>query len=133
MKKVLLLVLLTILTMCSCTNDVSKVSIDYGASEIFTQQDRGEAVDEIIRHFKTWSSGFTLYTVRYGGDDLSQSELEYQKKSYEWIDECAVFYTSFMTPDRDTGFEKNQVHTGWKYILARTKNGLWQIVGRGHG
>lgn len=135
MKKltVLLITVLTVLTLCSCTNDVSKVSIDYGTSEIFTQQDREEAVEEIIAHFKNWSSGFTLYTISYAGDRLSQNELEYQQQQNEWVKECAVFYTSFMTPERDTGFVPEQVHSGWKYILGRADTGSWHIIGRGHG
>lgn len=136
MKKltIILIAILTVITLCSCANDVSNVKIDYGTSQIFTQQDREAAVDEIIGHFKTWSSGFTLYTVEYAGDELSQSELKYQKENNEWIDECAVFYTSFMTPDRDdTGFSPAQVHSMWKYIMGRSDNGSWQIVGRGHG
>jgi len=132
--KILLITILTAFILCGCSNDISNMSIDYGESTIYSEQDMDDATKVILDHFKNWSYGYTLYTVSYSGDEFSLKELEYRRKSNPDIDECIVFYTSFLTPDRNnTGFTPNEVHSMWKYILVRSDNGKWEIVGRGHG
>lgn len=84
MKK-LLAVSLTIMilgTLGGCgkqdTQEPPKVEIDYGNSELYTQEDMDAAIQVIEAEFATWE-GCELHSLAYGGDAACSDE------NIEWL------------------------------------------------
>ena len=84
MKK-LLAVSLTIMilgTLGGCgkqdTQEPPKVKIDYGNSELYTQEDMDAAIQVIEAEFATWE-GCELHSLAYGGDAACSDE------NIEWL------------------------------------------------
>ncbi len=109
MKK-LLAVSLTIMilgTLGGCgkqdTQEPPKVEIDYGNSELYTQEDMDAAIQVIEAEFATWE-GCELHSLAYGGDAACSDEnIEWlngleMKEQTEPFTQCILFSSSFHSP-----------------------------------
>ncbi len=54
--------------------DFKPTSIEYGTSELYSQQDMDSAIEIITNEFDSWD-GCKLYSINYTDDNLCQREL----------------------------------------------------------
>lgn len=126
----LLLICLIVLTLCSCSN-ADNAQIDYGKSEIYSQEDMESAVNLIKEDFSEMK-GCKLYSLTYAGDEESKENLEYYNSlDKDNFDQCIVFSAHFRSPLTGGGaWEKNQEYY-WNWILVREKDGKWVVLTKG--
>ena len=113
------------------------VSIDYGTSEIYTEDELKDAVIQIKCKFAFWGD-VDLKSIRYAGDEAVTD------KNLAWMNEIAPdanytqvarFLMDFHTPE-DVGemtFNADSDYTDYGWWLARTDDGGWEIVTFGYG
>ncbi len=98
------------------------------ASDLYTMDEVISAVD-IIRAEVDRMEGVKLHLVRYSGDEISKSALEYiNSLERGTFDECAVFSVWLQSPkDAYGAWEPDQLYT-WTWFLGRADKGEWQII-----
>lgn len=104
--------------------------INYGISEYYTQKEMDEAIKLIKDEFYSWE-GCKLYSIDYTSDELCKKELEYcNTLAADEIlyDECIIFRTEFRSPIFGGGAWNANYHYDWKWYLARTNNGSWELL-----
>lgn len=131
---------------CNATEaagDISKVRIDYGVSEIYTQEDMDSAIEIIKEKFSRWD-GCELHSIRYTDDDYCNIE-----KNIKWMNDlaegqgyepnftqCIAFFSSFHSPksdeDNKTTFNTDSEYEDWSWYLARTDGGEWKLMTFGY-
>lgn len=129
-----IIVLLCFVTLCSCGKSVKNVSVDYGKSEVYSQQDMDKAIEVIKKEFSSWE-GCELHSITYAGDELSKKNVDYCNQLHKdaGFDECIVFESSFHSPKIAAGgFEPDQEYTGWTWYLARKEKGEWTLLTWGY-
>lgn len=115
--------------------DYKNVKIDFGQSELYSQQDMNAAIKVILNKFKTWN-GCTLYTITYTNDERSKENVSYcnRLKHNANFTEAIVFESSFHTPKNgNNGFNPDEDYEGWSWFLAREGNGSWELLTWGYG
>lgn len=136
MKKLYLcsIVLLVIALLCGCS-DTSKAKIDYGKSELYSHADMDSSIDKIQSKF----AGFvdcTMDSITYGGDKLAKDSLDYCNTLADGTtyDECIVFVSEFHTSEFSDNpvLEPGTDYTDYKWYLARTKGGKWDLLTWGY-
>lgn len=111
------------------------VTIDYGASELYSQEDMEKAVDLIKKEFSTWE-GCELHSIRFAGDDCNSAD------NIRWMNElkpgqnytqCIEFLSDFHSPVEGGGaWEPDQEYKDYQWYLARTDGGDWELVSWGY-
>lgn len=144
MKK-LLAVSLTIMilgTLGGCgkqdTQEPPKVEIDYGNSELYTQEDMDAAIQVIEAEFATWE-GCELHSLTYGGDAACSDEnIEWlngleMKEQTEPFTQCILFSSSFHSPvEQRDAWNADTEYEGLQWWLGRS-GGAWELVTCGYG
>ena len=112
------------------------VTIDFGRSEVFTEEDLREAVVQIKCAFASWE-GCELHSIRYAGDENCTEE------NLKWLNElngdgnytqAAQFLMNFHSPKEQFGaWEADKEYTDYEWWLARSEDGGWEIVTWGYG
>ena len=114
-----------------------EVTVDYGASEIYSEDELKDAVIQIKCKFAFWGD-VDLKSIRYAGDDSASSG------KLAWLNElepdvgytqCAGFLMDFHTP-KDVGeltLNADSDYTDYGWWLARTADSGWEIVTFGYG
>lgn len=109
-----------------------EVSIDYGTSEIYTEEELKEAIIQIKCHFAFWGN-VDLKSLRYAGDEIVTDE------KLKWLNEinpdgeytqAAKFLMAFHTP-KEIGeliFNPDADYNNYHWWLARTAHSGWEIV-----
>lgn len=109
--------------------------IDYGESEIYSDQDKEDAVEVIIEKFNQFE-GCVLYEVSYTSDSYCLKNLDYVNDlAPEGVvfSECIVFDTEFRSPIFGGGaWNPNRIYE-WSWYLGRTEGGNWQLLTWGVG
>lgn len=114
-----------------------EVSVDCGASEIYTEEELKDAVIQIKCKFAFWGD-FDLKSIRYIGDDSASAE------KLAWLNEiepdagytqCAGFLMDFHTPAEigELTLNADSDYTDYGWWLARTADSGWEIVTFGYG
>lgn len=112
------------------------VSVDYGTSDIYTEDELREAVIQIKCKFAFWGD-VDLKSIRYAGDEaVTEENLEWlnQLSDNSNITQAAEFLMDFNTPE-DTGeltFSPDADYMDYQWWLARTADGGWEIVTFGY-
>ena len=102
MKRKVLIAVLTVLALllagCGGKKDVT---VDYGSSALYTQEDMDAAIKLIRAEFDTWK-GCELHSIRYAGDEC------FTEENLRWMDEhvddrpgfaqCIEFLSDFHSP-----------------------------------
>lgn len=105
-------------------------SIEYGTSELYSQQDMDVAIKIITNEFDSWD-GCKLYSISYTNDVLCKRELEYCNSltdgENEYV-ECIIFRTRFRSPIFGGGSWNRNFVYDWTWYLARTVSGEWQLL-----
>ena len=112
MKKtaLILLLLCCVFGLVGCgKGSVSEVKIDYGNSEIYSEEDMDAAIELIKGEFSTWE-GCELHSISYSSDD------ECNSKNIAWMNElapaqgltddftqCIMFVSDFHSPKNGGG------------------------------
>ena len=111
------------------------VTVDYGTSTIYSQDDMTSAIEVITEKFNTMD-GCKLYAISYTNDDLCERELNYCNDLADdgvIFDECIIFTTRFRSPLFGGGaWSANRIYD-WSWCLAREKNGPWVLLTWGVG
>ena len=119
------------------TVGIYDVKIDYGTSELYTQEDLEAAVIRIKCEFAAWE-GCELHSIRYAGDEADTEE------NLKWLNDaaggeksyiqCAEFLMDYHSPKKTSGaWNPDYEYTDWQFWLARTEDGGWDIVTSGNG
>ena len=115
--------------------EYDEVSIDYGTSDLFSGDDKIEAVDVIQAEFDTWD-GCVLHSIRYAGDEcMSEENLEWmnQLRGGQNYTECIEFLSDFHSPVENAGaWEPDTEYTDYQWWLARTDGGSWELLTNGY-
>ena len=111
------------------------VSVDYGTSELFTQEELEAAAVRIKCEFASWK-GCELHSLRYAGDGNSSAE------QLDWLNsldegagytQVAEFLTDFHSPETASGaWETDKEYRDFQWWLARTEEDGWDIVSWGY-
>ena len=113
----------------------SDAAIDYGKSELYTQEDMDAAIEKIQTEFSGWR-GCEMHNIRYISDDCNSVE------NIKWVNElkegqnytqCIQFNSDFHSPVKeedlkDTTWEPDQEYTDYQWTLARTDGGDWELL-----
>ncbi len=128
MKKILSIVLS--LTVVFALTGCGQAKIDYGTSELYTQDERETAIQVIKEEFNSWES-CKLYSISYTSDERCQSELDdcnALAPEGTVYDECIVFDSRFRSPIfGNPTLAANSVYC-WSWYLVRTENGDWELL-----
>ena len=132
------LALVLIIALCSCDRQVSEVSIDYGDSKIYSNQDMDDAISVIKATFAEFD-GCTLYSLQYAGDEVCKDNIEYCRSLAEDenieagnIRECIVFNSSFQSPKNGGGAWEADTEYTWTWFLAKGEDGDWVLLTYGY-
>ena len=103
-----------------------KVKIDYGNSELYTQEDMDAAIQVIEAEFATWE-GCELHSLAYGGDAACSDEnIEWlngleMKEQTEPFTQCILFSSSFHSPvEQRDAWNADTEYEGWQWWLGRS-------------
>lgn len=139
-KALLLLAILMLAAACAACGGTRDVSIDYGASELYTQEDMDAAIALIEKEFKGWQ-GCELHSVSYAGDECQSADnVEWMNQLKEGQDisgpeytQVIEFISDFHSPKSNAGaWNPDQEYTGWQWWLARSDGGKWQLLTWGY-
>lgn len=113
------------------------VSIDYGTSKLYTEDELKDAVIQIKCKFAFWGN-VDLKNIRYAGDEKATDEM--LKKMNEInpdgkYTQVAEFLMDFHTPTEvgELTLTADRDYTDYQWWLARTADGGWEIVTFGYG
>ena len=109
--------------------------IDYGKSELYTEEELDEAMVQVKCQFASWE-GCELEALRYAGDEFNTEE------NIKWLNESAEDKTyskvikitsDFHTPKSGYGsFEKDYDYLDYEWWLGCDEEGSWDIVQMGY-
>ncbi len=113
-----------------------EVTVDLGESELYTEQERSDAVLAVRSKFATFA-GCELHSIRYAGDAANNEE------NLKWLNslvdgaeftQVAEFLTDFHSPVEDGPYawERDFEYRDYQWWLARIKGGGWEIVSWGY-
>ena len=114
-------------------------TIDYGTSELYSQEDMDAAIQTIMAEFDTWK-GCTMKSISYAGDQASADNLAYCNEMREGgtteFTDAIVFKTDFHSPSEEeakgTAWEPDSDYNGYTWTLARTTGEPWDLVTWGY-
>ena len=137
MKKAFAVILsLCLVMLCGCSKpaNITNVSVDYGKSKIFSQQDMDSAISVIKKEFSSWD-GCELHSITFTSDSICKDNLEYCNDLREDadFDECIVFKSSFHSPKHGgEGLEADLEYKYWSWYLARKDDAAWTLLTWGY-
>ena len=120
-------------------DNVGTVTINYGTSDLYSQEEMDAAIDVIQGEFANWK-GCVMHSIRYTSDDCNS------KENIEWVNsleegknytQCIQFQTDFHSPVKEedlkeTAWEADQEYKDYSWTLARTDGGDWELVNYGY-
>ncbi len=113
--------------------------IDYGTSEIYTEEDMEPAILMIKKEIAGWS-GCAVHSVRYAGDACVTEEnlawLNSLEEDKEYT-QCIEFLSDFHSPTdeedlEETAWELDAEYEDYQFWLAREDGGDWELVTWGY-
>ena len=117
--------------------EANAYEIDYGTSDIYTQEDMEAAVAAIMNAFENeWEVKCEMHKLAYAGDERSQQELpNVQLRSEAPYAQALVMLSDFHTPanpEEAMAFEPDYEYTDYNWILGRTEGGEWTVIDWGY-
>lgn len=120
----------------ACSGNIKNIAIDYGKSDIYSKSDMDAAIELIENEFSTWD-GFELHSISYTTDECNSEE------NIEWVNDlgdenteftqCIEFVSDFhSSKTADNSWEPDSEYTDWRWWLARTDNGEWNLMTWGY-
>lgn len=115
--------------------NATDVDIDYGSSELYSEEELKEAAVQIKCNFASWE-GCELHNLRYAGDECNSEEnIEWINSISEGADYTQIceFLSDFHSPVEASGaWEPDEEYTDYQWWLAKNENGGWDIVSFGY-
>ena len=119
--------------------NVAEVTIDYGYSEIYSQDDMNSAIQLIKEEFNAWD-GCELHSITYSSadecnpDNISwMNELEKANDAKETFTQCIMFTSEFRSPKNSGGgWNSDYEYKGFQWWLARSDGGQWKLMTWGY-
>lgn len=115
-------------------NDTDPV-IDYGTSQLYTEEDLKEAAVQVKCKFASFA-GCELHALRYAGDNANTPE------NLDWLNsldegnaytQCVEFLSDFHSPvEAEGAWEAGMEYTDYQWWLARTEESGWQLISWGY-
>lgn len=107
------------------------------ASDVYTEAEMNEAFDVIMADDFWDETNVRLLDIHYIGDEESQGNLPYVQGFFsdKGYTECAVFDTDFRSAflAKNAGaLEPRTIYTDFRWYLARTDGGDWEVVTCGY-
>lgn len=120
------------------TTAAADYEVDYGKSELYTQEDMDAAIQTIMGEFGTWK-GATMQRIVYAGDTDSADAVSYCNElangSAKFTD-AIVFKSDFHSPSKEeaegTAWEPDTDYKDYTWFLARTPGEAWQLMSWGY-
>ncbi|MBR1708601.1 MAG: hypothetical protein IJ719_07230 [Clostridia bacterium] len=116
---------------------LENVSVDYGVSELYSQEELKEAAIKVKSRFASFV-GCELHSLRYAGDACNTAEnLTWMNrldegKGYAEVAEFISDFHSPTQPEEDTAWEPDAEYTDYQWWLARSAEGSWQLLTWGY-
>ena len=113
-----------------------EVAVDLGSSELYTQEERNDAVLLIKDKFATFD-GCELHSIRYAGDEaVNEENLTWLNSLAEGAEftQVAEFLSDFHSPVEEGPYawEIDMEYKDYQWWLARKKDGAWKLVSWGY-
>ena len=113
--------------------------VDYGESEVYSQEDMDAAIAVIMAEFGGWE-GCTMRSISFTDDVLCEEDLDYVNELREEgapeFTQAIVFSSNFHSPSEEqsegTAWEPDTDYDGWTWHLGRTDGGDWQLMTWGY-
>ena len=112
-----------------------EVQIDYGTSDLYTQEELEEAAIRIKCEFATME-GCELHSLRYAGDECNTEE------NIKWLDslgdgadytKVCEFLCDFHSPEEGGGaWDADKEYEDYQWWLGFNEDGSWDIVSQGY-
>lgn len=135
MKKIkyVILCILIAIGLTACGGDVSNAKTRNVGSEIYSQEEIDDAVEVIIKEFKSSWKGCTLTDIYYAGDDRIEDYQDWAERNN--ADEVIVLGSSFDVDSSggDGALNPDSTYSDWNWILVRKSGGAWKHVDHGYG
>ena len=112
------------------------VEIDYGKSDIYSEEELEEAFIQTKCYFAAWE-GCELHSLRYAGDESASKEnLDWANSLEDGGDYQKVMEIigQFHSPKdvEGTAWEPDQEYKDYQFWLACDKDGSWSVVSTGY-
>lgn len=129
----LFLALLTFLSSCSNRGDISRVNMDYGESELYTQDEISSAMDVVITYFYREFAACTLTELWYDEEKTSDAAEEWADNSQ--ADEAIILLSNYKVGRHGASIALNpgETYSEWQWILVKDADGNWSILTCGYG
>ena len=108
------------------------VTVEYGSSEIYSQEEIKRAVECVKDDFRSFR-GCKLFSLSYAGDERVQREAERQLRQGSRYEEFMVIHAAFLSPIFGGGAWNAAFMYPWDWILGRNAGGDWAVIGKGVG
>ena len=142
MKKVIsvIIAVISVFLLMGCgSKKASDVAIDYGHSEIFSQEDMDTAIQLIKEEFSKWD-GCELHKIAYSADEECNADniswmnnLEAANDAKETFTQCIMFTSELKKKKKGGGaWNPDQEYTDWQWWLARSDGGQWNLITWGY-
>lgn len=107
--------------------NVSNVNREVTVSEVYSQQEINDAMDMVVKYFRSAFKGCTLTDLWYK-DRTSVSASVGWAKQYN-ADEAIVLISTFDVDSSggDGSFNPNDTYSNWQWILVRNKGEEWEL------
>ncbi len=126
---VLFLAVLMLFSFVSC----SPVDIEYGESELYTDEEIDMLAEIVKDKFAESENGYVLYNIRYLGDELCETELiRLRKQDGKEYEACMVLQTSCRILIDDMFYDAGEYERFWSYWFLKEPNGEWFLCGYGY-
>lgn len=133
---VLVVAILLVLALTACgkgkgkgalKGDVSVVDLEPGTSNLYSQEDIYDAMEEVTEHFAEEFPGCMLTNLVYDEAYSLQSAEQWAKQYGD--EEAIVFLSSFDVSETggDGSLEPGQTYRDWQWILTRDKGEDWEL------
>ena len=120
------------LAACQGGNVSAVETVEWQASEIYTDDDIESALKTVKNYFSREFEGCTLTKLRYSGDDHAD---EFKKWAEQYnSDEAIVIYSDFDVDSSggDGSLMPDSTYTDWNWILVRDSGGAWRHATHGY-
>ena len=142
MKKIVsvIIALISAFQLMGCgSKTASEVTIDYGHSELYSQEEMDAAIQLIKAEFSKWD-GCELHKIAYSSDEECNADniswmnqLEEANDTKETFTQCIMLTSEFHSPKKGGGaWNPDQEYTGWQWWLARADGGQWKLMTWGY-
>lgn len=110
---------------CSSGGNISNVDKSISPSMQYQEEEIKDAMDVVIKHFKTEFKGCSLTELVYD-ETNSLAQADEWAKQYN-ADQAIVLSSSFDVDESggDGSLNPNQTYDNWQWILTRENTGKW--------